>query len=196
MALWLLQPEDSVTRVLRGVRVEWLDDHESHKYFSQMLSDPESPLDEAARALELAKHERLLRDHDSTFRSECERLGRKWPRPDRIDVTRELGRLQIEQSPESRVLLLHTWRSLAGLQHGNAGALLRVSDMVERASGASGSRVRLSPSDSSFQTLAEITALLTMQAFARYLECHRPRSASGYLDLSAALKLREEWDAL
>ena len=196
MALWLLEPEDSVSRVLRGVRVEWLDDRQSHAYFREILTDLESTLDEEVRVRELARHERLLREHDRTFRDECQRLGRSWLKPLPINVVEELGLMQVGQSLEWRVLLRHTWRSLAGLQHGSVGALLRVSDKVELEPLANATGVRLSPSDSSFQTLGEATALLTMQAFARYQACHRPTNSNGFLDLDAVASLRREWNSL
>jgi hypothetical protein len=64
----------------------------------------------------------------NTYRAEAAANGESWQAPPNIIITNELARLSHIQEPGWGSMLRGVWRSLAGLQHGSAEALLRVSD--------------------------------------------------------------------
>lgn len=195
-ALWLLEPDESRIRVLRGIRVEWLDDKQSRAYFDEVLRDQIVPLAEVERIAELERHAKLSEDHTRTYKRECAALGFSYHRPEPVNVVDELATLQADRFPEQRPLLRHVWRTLAGLQHGDVGSLLRVSAKEDTVETGTGYSAQLSPSDSAFQTIAETTALLTMNAFSTYMQRHQPTTTSAVLDLAEVRRLHALWDRL
>lgn len=179
-AYWLLEPQDSRDRVLRGVQREWLDDRKSRTYFEELAKDPAMPLSEQERE-ELATGDL---GHDATFAAEAAANGaERWSKPPNVDVTRELSVVTIEGSPALRTMLRVSWRDLAGAQHGSVGAILRLSDKEQIAASVGGVTVRLSPSDSAFQQHASTAALLHAMALTRYMWCFQPVGDPRAVDL-------------
>jgi hypothetical protein len=190
MALWLLDPEESRERVVRGVRAAWLDDRHSAHYSTEILGDELLPTDSCVRKSELEKHTHLTQKHNKIFSDECAQLGFPYKKPNPIDLTKEIAALKSEGFPEQRVLLRHVWRTLAGLQHGDVGALLRVSDQDSIGQKKRIISATLSPADTSFQTIAETVALLTTNAFNKYAERNRPTGGHRVLDLGPFGKVK------
>jgi len=195
-ALWLLSPRDSATRVLRGIQLEWLDDASTRRYAREVLLDGLTPIDDELRKAELERHERLDREHAAVFAAECEALGSKMSRPLTVNLIEELGGLDSRVIPGQRVLLRHTWRTLAGLQHGNTGALLRVSSKRKEGEGIGSVVLHLEPDDAAFQTLASTTAWLTVNALLSYMDKHQPANRQAVYDLAEVGRIREEWSRL
>lgn len=196
-ALWMLEPELSAERVYRGIRVEWLDDQQGHAYFREIYSDPSTPIDASLKRAQLQRQEELSDQHARTYGAECAQLGHVTTKPAQVNIIDELGKLKSEDFPEQRLLLRHVWRSLAGLQHGDLGALLRISSMDMPAEVSGGSlRARLAPSDAAFQTIATTTSLLARNAFLRYMQCHQPSNAAGTADLRAIIEFKQMWAQL
>jgi hypothetical protein len=191
-ALWLLDPTDSAERVLRGIQLEWLSSEQSRKYYSELLDDSEFPINDEDRARHRAERQALVAEHDRTYAAECLAVGKRWKKPPDVDVTRQLGSLSTIPVPAKRLLLRHVWRSLAGLQHGDIGALLRVSDRTEAEPTTGGQMLRLSPNDQAFQNIAGMTAALTMEALHRYAQCHQAQT-SDPIDLEHAALFRRRW---
>jgi hypothetical protein len=195
-ALWLLEPALSAERVYRAVRMEWLDDQRARIYQREALEDPNFPLSTKQRRQQLREQAKLDTDHAATYGAECAQLGHPCSFPISVNVIDEINHLNSEDLPEQRLLLRHTWRSLAGLQHGALSALLRVSTQSVAHETPNGVHAQLAPSDAGFQTIAATTNILTRNAFVRYLQCHRPSNATGVIDLSATLELRQKWAVL
>jgi hypothetical protein len=195
-ALWLLLPELSDGRVLRGIRADWLDDREAHKYQKELLDDPVTPIPDDVRTAKITEMLRIQDEHNRTYRAETAALGAKWRDPIGVNVIGEITSLEPAVFKEQRVLLRHAWRTLAGLQHGNLSALLRVSSQENAVTSPSGVTARLVPGDSPVQTIAGTTAALTMNACLRYMQCNQPSQQDRVIDLKTALRLRAEWKGL
>jgi hypothetical protein len=192
-ALWLLEPADSAERVLRGIRIEWLSGEQSRKYYSELFDDMELPMREADRAIHQAEHTARVAEHAQTYAAECSAAGRHWTKPPNVDVTRELGELSTSERPGTGAMLRHVWRSLAGLLHGDVGALLRVSVRGPAQPSKGGQIIQLSPSDQAFQTIAGTTASLTLDALTVYVERDRAQSPAP-IDLAYAALFKRRWN--
>ncbi len=93
-ALWLLDPEDSLERVARGIAAEWLDDRASMTYFREFADDCSFPfVDEDRRHV----REQAANDHAATYRREASANGRWWVRPPEVNLTRALTELSLMQ---------------------------------------------------------------------------------------------------
>lgn len=195
-ALWLLSPRESRERVLRGIRVHWLDDRLSNTYATELLKDPVATKgDEQSRASGLKYHERLQKEHAATYEAESQANGARWKRPPDVNMVLELTKLEDFGQPGAGAELRAAWRTLAGLQHGNSCAQLRVSDMEFSGTSQTGVREAIvSPNDSSFQYLGGVTATLTKVALARYALCHQPMASAAPIDLNKVLDWRRRWD--
>ena len=191
-ALWPIDPEDSSQRVLRGIRVEWRDDRQSMTYFREFAEDRSFPFVDSDRR---KAREQAADTNASTYRAEAAANGESWRAPPNIIITDELTRLSQIQEPGWGSMLRGTWRSLAGLQHVSAGALLRVSDQVPLEPIAGGSRILISPADEAFHQLASPTVILHMAALARFIECHQP-IAGRAVDLGEVQRQRAFWNSL
>jgi hypothetical protein len=106
---------------------DWLDDREAHRYQRELLDDPLTPIPDDVRHSRVAETLRVQNEHTRTCRTEAAALGAKWREPVSISVTTEITKLKHDGFEQQRVLLRHAWRTLAGLQHGNLSAILRVS---------------------------------------------------------------------
>lgn len=192
-ALWLLDPEGTRERVLRGIHHEWLDDRASMRFYREFADDVTFLFTTRDRAQVRAQ---VARDHATTYRAEAEANGADWDKPPPINVTKELTLLGHAQEPGWGSMLRGVWRSLAGLQHGSAGALLRVSDQTELGSMPGGLRMQLSPNDEALLGLATTTLNLNMVALTRYFECHQPIHSTAAVDLLAVSEQRAFWRSL
>jgi hypothetical protein len=195
-ALWLLSPRESKTRVLRAIRLEWLDDDAARRHAREVLCDGLTPIDDGIRHAELERQNQLDREHTAIYRGESEALGSKVSRPPSVNIIDELNGLESDAMPAQRVLLRHTWRTLAGLQHGNTGALLRVSSTRNEGHSVGSVILHLEPDDSAFQTLASTTAWLTVSALLGYMDKHQPHNGRAVYDLVEVRRVREEWSRL
>lgn len=191
-ALWLLDPEGSADRVVRGIGFEWRDDRASVTYFKEFADDEGFPfVDEDRKRL----RQQAADDHAGTFRAEAAGNGCSWDKPPTVNMTVELTRLRWVQQPGWGSMLRGVWRSLAGLQHGSTGALLRVSDQTVLEPIKGGSRMLISPRDDAFHHLADTTVTLHLAALARFIECHSPYRP-GTIDLAELARVRKFWQTV
>lgn len=115
---WLLEPDNGDERRRRGLQAEIRDNRERTAFYdSFLLHDP------------VARQERRA-DHDQdeqVYRREVADMGFTWQQMrERIQVVRELERLEVVKSmePEVRDATVAFWRSLSGMQHGLAYAMV------------------------------------------------------------------------
>lgn len=198
-ALWLLAPSQSRDRVLRAIRIAWVDDKAARTYTQEILNDPLLDMPMTEVAAEQAKSAQMTKEHEKTFNDEVEHLtGHRWKRaPQDINMIDELTKLDERLGGgRYRILFRHTWRTLAGLQHADTSALLRASDTAHAERMGKTTRMLITPSDQHFQTLGLSTSLLTQQALARYLQCHQPTHDPNRLNLAALSDARRLWDVL
>lgn len=142
-ATWILEPHDGELRRQRGLRVEARGLAERDNYYRALLINEPEAL--AVLEPEHAEQTRKLRD-------EASRLGLSWSKAkDRINVVFELERLEtLRTDPELRGPILGIWRSLSGMQHGYAYALMANSDMTDETPILGGARGTVSINDDAF----------------------------------------------
>lgn len=174
--LWLLEPESSIERRQRGLRLEYLDEIEAQKYRTGLAGIREhvAPTDMPAYEQEPARAAAVQSEHERTYRAEAAELDMRWP-PAGINVTQALGALASNAAtPGSALLLQTTWRTLSGMQHGRASTLLRVTDRSGETPSRGGVTAKLTIKDEAFVSAATVTNRLHMQALALLLERSRP----------------------
>ncbi|WP_169744287.1 hypothetical protein [Knoellia aerolata] len=191
-ALWLLSPSDSQQRRQRGVRLEWLDDIETEKFHRVALGNREvlQQLGLGDAAAKIPPY----RENTDTYVREANATGLAFQttrhrrqvnhRPARVNVENELGGLFPE---EGLMSLAHTttWKTLSGIQHAEAGALLRVTDRSSLGGYPGGQRLHLTINDGAFYLACLVTASMRAFAWSRFGECHRPARSNEPVDLRA-----------
>lgn len=173
--LWLLEPDSSVERRRRGLRLEYLDELETQKYRKGLAGIREhiSPTELQAYDEELARAAAMQDEHERTYREEATELGLRWPLAG-LNVTQALGALSgNDDSPGSALLLQTTWRTLSGMQHGRASTLLRVTDRTRETPMRGGITATLTINDEAFVSAATLTNALHMRAVALLIERSR-----------------------
>lgn len=123
---WLLEPADSDTRRIRGLRAEVNAARERTNFYATWFAHDPVGLEEAT-----TDHPA----HEMTYKAEAAALGIPWSRArDRIKVVEELAALEFVKSLETapRDALNAIWRSLSGMQHGYAYAMVLNSDVLDR----------------------------------------------------------------
>lgn len=121
-AAWLLDPDDGPTRRRRGLQVEVQGMKQRKAFYDTALGH--SSKDHAVATADHAGHFR-------TYRDEADKLGIKWEAlNNRINVANELPKLRVVRLMEAplQAAVAATWRSLSGMQHGYAYALVINSD--------------------------------------------------------------------
>ena len=122
-ATWLLDSDDGATRRQRGLHAEVQGMKQRAAFYSTFFQyDP-------------AGHKEATRDHaehEKTYRRECQKLGIDWSVVnDKIQVLDALDKLSVVRSMDKpvRAAIVATWRSLSGMQHGHAYALMLSADI-------------------------------------------------------------------
>lgn len=175
-AAWILDPEASLERRRRALRVEWLDELDHRGYYDEVMrmrSDAEdADRQEASWRLTQSKGA-----NEASYRSDAEALDVTWP-PAGVNVRDELGLLShCAGLPDSDVLLRSVWRALSGHQHGRASAMLRGSDKSDENEVPGGVHAILSINDDAFLTAADVTVNMHMEAVALLLKRSQIRNA-------------------
>lgn len=191
-ALWLLTPEDSVERRRRGIRLEWLDDIAATKFHEVALGNRDVlrqigiPSETVPLPRVNANHQTYVAEADATRLPYRTTKHRKQVnhRPARVNVEQALSDLF---PGDELMTLAHTitWKTLSGLQHSEASALLRVTDRSPVGSYPGGRRFLLTINDGAFYLACLATTTLRALAWARYGECHRPARSNDPIDLAA-----------
>lgn len=191
-ALWLLSPQDTRERRRRGVRLEWLDDIEAEKFHRVALGNSE--VLEQLGILHETVAMPPIRENTETYVKEADATGLPYSttrhrrqvnrRPARVNVEEELKGLFPD---EGLMSLAHavTWKTLSGIQHSEAGALLRVTDRSTVGAYPGGQRLHLTINDGAFYLACLVTASMRAFAWSRYGECHRPARSNEPIDLVA-----------
>jgi hypothetical protein len=172
-AAWVLDPEDTLERRRRALRLEWLDELDHRKYYKDaMVLLGEDPTELAAASEQLAAAQAR---NETSYAADAKRLGLSWPLPKSVVVTDELGGLShCQYLKHSDVLLRSVWRSLSGHQHGRASAMLRGSDRLDQREVPGGMHTVLSINDEAFTNAADVTTNMHMEAVALLLRRSRP----------------------
>ena len=191
-ALWLLNPEDSVERRRRAIRIEWLDDEQAQKYQAVALGNREM----LAKIGVQPETVRLPEVHENmaTYKSEADATGLRYDtkqhrrhvtyRPHQLNVEALLGDL-LPNDPLSTLVLQTTWKTLSGIQHAQGNALLRVSDHSSVGHYPGGQRLLLTMNDGAFYLACLATTMLRGLGWSRYGACHRAIRSNEPVDLAA-----------
>lgn len=168
-ACWLLEPNDGQTRRRRGLHAEVQSMKQRAAFYATFLR---------YKSEEPAKATRDHPRHEQTYRAECASLGLPWSLvSNKINVIDELDKLRYVQGLEKdiRAALQATWRSLSGMQHGHAYALMINSDMqpgvTKIAGGALGT---ITIKDEAFVAAVSAANMLLLESMKLYvLRCTR-----------------------
>jgi hypothetical protein len=171
----VLDPEDSVERRRRGLRLEYLDEVEHRRYYDEVLKmRTEATPEEIAAAREDLNARRV--ENDASYRHDAEALGMTYP-PTGVIVLDHIGTLShLQDTPDGDVLLRTTWRALSGHQHGRGSAMLRAGDKTNTAPIHGGMSAIVSVNDEAFLTAAHVTT--SMHIGAVELLLRRSRAAA------------------
>lgn len=171
-AAWVLDPDESLERRRRALRLEWLDELDHRRYYDEVMKMQSAigQTDLHAAEAELAKSRER---NETSYKADAESLEMSWP-PLGINVRDELGNLSHHaEHQDSDVLVRSVWRALSGHQHGRASAMLRGSDKAERHNVPGGVYAVLSVNDDAFLTAADVTVNMHMEAVALLLKRSR-----------------------
>jgi hypothetical protein len=173
-AAWILDPEESLERRRRALRVEWLDELDHRHYYDEVMrmgsAVGDADWQEASRHLARSKDA-----NEASYRSDAEALDLPWP-PARVNIRDELGRLSHSTGlPDSDVLLRSVWRALSGHQHGRGSAMLRGSDKSDQHRVPGGIYAVLSINDDAFLAAADVTVNMHMEAVTLLLKRSQTR---------------------
>jgi hypothetical protein len=152
---WLLEPDRSRDRLLRGLRVA-VDDHKQWKAFSDEHTKQDTPAAARIRALIDQTSDQQI----SAFKREAIQLGIPWAEVTAsIKVTNELRGLGCARERDADGLV-GVWRGLSGLQHGKVYATnyFAADDVVDEAT---------------FRANAMAATWLLLRAFDTYLRRSR-----------------------
>lgn len=172
---WLLDPEDSIERRRRGLRLEYLDERDHRAYYADVMKLSGHPdfVDEFA-ALRESLHIAEANNTES-YRCEAEELGLPFPRMPEVKILDGVSTLSCNQTQEGMdVLLRATWRGLAGQQHGRASSMMRSSDKSDARPTTGGMQAYLSVNDDHFLTAANVTTSLQMEALSAVIRRTKP----------------------
>lgn len=163
-ALWMLEPVDSSTRRLRGLRREVLDHEESRKFENAFEVPPE-----------YRKQRRALYEASAaSYEQDCDALGVTWEQVKRqpLNMIDEIKKLDaIKRQFDGNVGLAEgLWRALSGHVHGYSYAV-QLSSVVERASDVPGGSSRtVTLNEGMFTNIALIATGLLNAAMLLYYE--------------------------
>lgn len=167
-AAWVLDPDDSLERRRRALRLELIDQRDHELYVAEVMAMAGSP---ATEHLSDDFHEYRVSDEEvrerngAVYRAEAEQLGLPYPRVQSVQVRDELGRLSTcRMAPHVDVWLRSTWRGLSGIQHGRTSAVLRSTNLRDRQDTAHGVRGLLDVNDDAFLNAAHAATSLHIEA--------------------------------
>jgi hypothetical protein len=160
-ALWVLEPDQGLTRRQRALRLELNDQRERWNFWGEL---GKLPGPDGRKVRDDTSKQKT--DVDKVYRKEALSLGVVFSKAGaKVDVTEEVGKLRAANlSPETKVLYKATWRSLSGYQHGYGYAVMTGSDVRIAAPMAGGHLAKVEINDEMFQTSAQATAWLLLSA--------------------------------
>lgn len=158
-ALWVLDPEASITRRQRGLRVEVLD-RRQRKTWAEVYQ-----LSDDLRATMLEDHRSVM----EIYEAEAEELRIAWKnvgnKPNLVD---ELPKLEAvarwTAEMEFEGAFVGTWRVLSGLNHGAIFALQVASDTQDEVKLERGAKLTVSVNDDWFMTTARVCLAMLLEA--------------------------------
>lgn len=188
---WLLESDDSRTRVSRAIHMEWEEIRTADAAKRHALTDELLPLEDTERDKALGELSAQTIETETIYRDELVALGEQPPRsPQRFSVGIAAGLINPDQ-PEARLLLRDAWHVLAGLQHGSVTAWLRVTDRLDEVRIPGGLRVHLAPSDDAINRYGTITASTTLSALATYIGRQQQQGSNRATDLAGIALYRQ-----
>lgn len=167
-AAWVLDPDDSLKRRRRALRLELLDQRDHELYVAEVMAIAGSPatehLSDDFDTFRVSDQEARARN-GAVYQAEAEHLCLPYPRVQSIPVRDELGKLSTcRMAPHVDVWLRSTWRGLSGIQHGRTSAVLRSTTLRSRQDTAHGVRGLLDVNDDAFLNAAHAATSLHMEA--------------------------------
>lgn len=174
-AFWLLDPDDSRTRVLRGLRQCWEDHRQSNSWAEEMLASPlatrETREGVFKKEAEIAKRYHEDADH---FRIKWDKVRQK------VNLVDEIKTLStVQDDAEFRQGLKVTWRQLSGVQHGLSYATLRSGQRIGEVPIPGGSEATIVTDDEWLLTACRMSAAgqaWAMSAYIRRTRALTPRA--------------------
>lgn len=164
-AFWLLDPDDSRTRVLRGLRQCWEDHRQSDSWAEEMLGSPLATR-ETREAVFKKKAEVARRYHEDAahFRIKWDKVRQK------VNLVDEIKTLStVDGDPLTRQALKVAWRQLSGVQHGLSYATLRSGQRIGEVPIPGGSQAVIVTDDEWLLTACRISAATQAWAMSAYI---------------------------
>lgn len=162
-AVWVLEPELSLDRRRRALRLEVIDEMERLKFYEELTHVRGAGGRESADRLAERRAQVT-----PTYQAEAVLLDLTWQQTKAsVNIRDELGRLHIVTNDigmDTTSFYRATWRSLSGYQHGHGYAAMLGSDITLMAKTPGGRVVRMEVNDENFQSSAQATAYLMISA--------------------------------
>lgn len=175
-AVWMLQPNNSQTRLQRGLRVAW-EQHRTHHLRLDIMKQLAAEHDIPADHPDLLKLAQRKREHEAMYDAEAASIGLSHQQMTaNVSLTNELDKLSYgDQMPNwiGKWFTL-TWRQLSGATHGDSGALAGLSDTQYRVQIPGGWAAQISINDDSFRSACYASAHLQMLAMNLYTSRSTP----------------------
>lgn len=188
---WLLEPDHSQTRVARAIHMEWQGARTTDANDRRALNDPLLPIADAKRVIALDDLTQRTNAAITTYRAELATLGEtNSKQPQRFSVSNAADVIT-PQHPEFRLMVRDAWHVLAGLQHGDMSAWLRVTDHLDEVEIPGGLRIHLSPSDAAINRYGTLVASATINALATYMSRHQQQGPNRAVDLAGIALYRQ-----
>ncbi|MDT9594898.1 hypothetical protein RDV89_17550 [Nocardioides zeae] len=169
-ALWIIDPELSGERRLRGFQSEVCDAAEGDKHLREFERVAE------LRSQVLDSLRRRAEGPDQVCKNEARQLGVKWPVvTTRVNLVRDLPRLRPVIAEEGDLLgpwLISQWRLMSGFEHGLAWAMMRGSDSEPRLKIPGGQEMVLTINDEAFGNASKAAMFLLRHALWRLRYLH------------------------
>lgn len=164
-AFWLLDSDDSHTRVLRGLRQCWEDHRQSDSWAEEMLTSPLATKEDRESVLK-SKAQVAKRYHEDAdhFRIKWEKVRQK------INLVDEIKALStVQDNPIFRQSLRMTWRQLSGVQHGLSYATLRSGQRLGEVPIPGGAQALIVTDDDWLLTACRVSAATQAWAMSAYI---------------------------
>lgn len=158
-ALWVLDPEDSLTRRQRGLTVEVMD-RRQRKTWAEVYQ-----LSDDLSATLLEDHKAVMEIYEAEakeVRLAWRNVGKKPNLVDEIPKLEAVARWTAEFEFEGA--FLGTWRVLSGLNHGAVFALQVASDMQNEVKLERGAKLTVSVNDDWFMMNARVCLIMLLEA--------------------------------
>lgn len=172
-AFWLLDANDSLTRILRGLRQCWEDHRQSDAWAEEMLSPPLAT-HETRESVFQTKAKIAKRYHEDAdhFRIKWDKVRQK------INLVDEIKTLStVQDDPLTRQALRIAWRQLSGVQHGLSYATLRSGQRIGEVPIPGGAQAVIVTDDEWLLTACRISAATQAWAMSTYINRTRRPSA-------------------